>query len=251
MQLPKLRAKHFVKAVAGAACLSMVGQVSAVPISFGVDGTANIFGAGHLAPVAPGGGGAGVLPFEHMFAAGPGQVLRMLTVTGLVDCVVRSATIGPDGAPCVSVNTNILPFGGISGIKSTGRQMYLVGVFTDDTEPADPAPSTLDYPDAASYSAGSYSPLLNQVFFIGDGLTGTGSGALQDFIVPAAASKLYLGFADAFDFGNDFAREPGFYGDNVGSLDGRFEISQRGVPLPGTLVLLGIGVIGLALRKLW
>ena len=40
------------------------------------------------------------------------------------------------------------------------------------------------------------SPALGQPFFIGDGLTGTGAGATQDFIIPAGATGFYLGTMD-------------------------------------------------------
>ena len=34
------------------------------------------------------------------------------------------------------------------------------------------------------------------MFFIGDGLTGTGSGAVQQFVVPAGATRLFLASSD-------------------------------------------------------
>ncbi|MGC9948361.1 MAG: IPT/TIG domain-containing protein [Bryobacteraceae bacterium] len=59
----------------------------------------------------------------------------------------------------------------------------------------------------------TFAPVLNQVFFIGDGLTGTGSGSLQKFYVPAAATQLWLGLADSNAGG-----PPSAYGDNAGAL---------------------------------
>ena len=50
-------------------------------------------------------------------------------------------------------------------------------------------------------------------FFIGDGIN-SNSGSPQRFIVPANATELWLGFADAIDF----TGPPAAYGDNVGSL---------------------------------
>ena len=42
----------------------------------------------------------------------------------------------------------------------------------------------------------SLSPALDQLFFIGDGLTGPGTGSIQDFIAPAGAGTLYLSISD-------------------------------------------------------
>jgi hypothetical protein len=70
-----------------------------------------------------------------------------------------------------------------------------------------------------STSDPNFSPALDQVFFIGDGLTGTGTGQEQTFNVPTGADRLYLGFADSFD------SVPSFYADDVGSLTATFEIT--------------------------
>jgi hypothetical protein len=74
---------------------------------------------------------------------------------------------------------------------------------------------------------------LKQPFFIGDGLTGTGTGAVQDFIVPSGATRLFLGTMDAF----------GWF-DN----SGQFTVTVNGatqppppsssVPEPAVLILL-------------
>jgi len=42
----------------------------------------------------------------------------------------------------------------------------------------------------------SVSPLLQQVFWIGDALTGTGSGSVQQFFAPTGATRLFLGPLD-------------------------------------------------------
>ncbi len=60
-------------------------------------------------------------------------------------------------------------------------------------------------------------PEIGQVFFIGDGWTGTGTGDIQAFIVPASATHLYLGEVDNCMGGNRTG--PGCYGDNVGSVN--------------------------------
>jgi hypothetical protein len=47
------------------------------------------------------------------------------------------------------------------------------------------------------------SPGVQQVFFIGDGLTGTGSGTTQQFVVPPGATRLFLGTMDAYEWNNN------------------------------------------------
>ncbi len=75
----------------------------------------------------------------------------------------------------------------------------LVGVFTNGTQPVDPAPPQLN----SGVSFKTLSPGLNQIFWIGDGLTGTGTGKKQKFIAPAGATTLYLGVADGFGWANN------------------------------------------------
>jgi hypothetical protein len=84
--------------------------------------------------------------------------------------------------------------------RVSGRHRFLGGVFTSDAEPADPAPAALDYTSSTGTltpSDASYAPSLNQVFFMGDGLTGNNAGETQQFVVPAGATTLWLGVVDA------------------------------------------------------
>jgi hypothetical protein len=75
----------------------------------------------------------------------------------------------------------------------------LTGVFLGPGVPGGTAPAGLD--SSVTGSLPTLSPLLQQVFFIGDGLTGTGSGAVQRFVVPQGATRLFLASSD--DFGNN------------------------------------------------
>jgi hypothetical protein len=77
------------------------------------------------------------------------------------------------------------------------------------------------------------------LFFIGDGLTGTGSGDTQIFYIPDSATRLYLGFIDFNDI-TFYA----YYHDNYGSLSASFEIGTAPVPIPSAVWLLGSGLIG-------
>lgn len=200
-----------------------------------VHGQANLFGAGHAVPPAPGGGGGGILPPSYAFPSAPDLVLRFGSVTGEVTCdEVNFPFNGPDGGPYASGDTDILSWDGISGIIHSGATMFLSGVFLDDSEPADPAPERLDFSDGTDFTELYLE--LRQTFFIGDGLTGTGTGEVQQFHVPAGATRLFLGFADAWAFGDPVGL-PGWYDDNGGSLSASFEI----VPEPATLALLIAG----------
>ena len=98
--------------------------------------------------------------------------------------------------------------------------MYLVGVFLTDAEPSDPAPPRLDFSSTAlGHDFATLAPAIGQTFFIGDGKT---AGALtQDFTVPAGATRLFLGLADAYGF----ADEPGTYYDNSGSFMATFTMN--------------------------
>jgi hypothetical protein len=117
--------------------------------------------------------------------------------------------------------------GPFSGDHLTDFGGPLTGVFLTDTLPTAP-PSTLRFYISNSSEGGIQTdftvldPEIGQVFFIGDGLTGTGSGKLQTFIVPAKATHLYLGYVDSC--GGDV---PSCYSDNAGSLNVTAKLEKR------------------------
>ncbi len=196
-------------AVLAAAVPARADQAVVVPA------TANIFGAGHAAPPAAPGGGAGTLP--PFVAVSPGGVVTFSPVTGQVGCATGSATNGPDGGHACSSGTDISSVGGIAGIVDRQSAMFLVGVFLTAAEPRDPAPARLDFstpPGGLGESFLALAPAVGEVFRIGDGLTGTGTGATQQFRAPAGATRLYLGFADGYAFHG----RPGYYGDDSGTI---------------------------------
>jgi hypothetical protein len=193
--------------------------------------TDDIYAAGHStlpANIYP-----GTFPPSVSFAAGPNQLLTFSSVSGVVGCNF-AITNGPDGTCFPTVGTTVTSYGGLSGINSKLTNMFLVGVFLDNTEPSGSGPSVLSYdygtPGSLNTSDPSFSPALDQVFFIGDGLTGTGSGQQQAFYLPASATRLSLGFADSFD------SVPSYYADNVGSLTATFAFTT--VPEPASVLLV-------------
>jgi len=178
------------------------------------------------------------------FGAGTGQTLTITSSSGTVGCA-GSLTNGPDGS-CFNSPNQVNSLGVIaSNTTNFNDTMYLVGVFLDNGLPG-ALPAQIQYTSASQFQQASYSaPLLGQTFFIGDGLTGTGSGAQQTFAVPAGATRLFLGFEDAFNFSGT----PDFYGDNPGSLsiNGNITTAATGVPEPASMGLAVMGLLGIGL----
>lgn len=245
-----------------ASMITLVDQASAESVSAAViDAQSNLFGAGRSSVPDPGGQGGGVLPLGFGLSPGTNRVLRIDSVTGTVSYnnavgdPNRGQFNGPDGgyvdyppANTDGFNTDINSYGGISGLQlieavsANRRVMFLAGVFLNDTEPSGAAPAPLDFSSTAlGTSFASLSPSLNQTFFIGDGLTGTGSGSKQLFFIPDTATRLFLGFID----GADFQGDPTFYSNN----DGSFTVSFTTVPEIdptsfGSALGLVIGAVG-------
>ncbi len=153
----------------------------------------------------------------------PGQTLNF-SVTGAVN---NNPSPPPPTATADGV-TSLLNWGphyGISGIN--GRLNSLLGVFLDNSQPdSTPAPASLDF-SSIGINFSSLAPQVKQVFFIGDGLTGTGSGAVQNFIVPTGATRLFLGPLDYGTYNNG----------------GSFTVKVEAVPEPSTI--FGLGLLGL------
>ena len=117
------------------------------------------------------------------------------TATGGVDNTGATPTLTPDGGSVFVTSSN----NGISG--ATWPINALVGVFLDASQPnLSAAPASLDF---STTSFTTLSPQLKQAFFIGDGRTGTGTGTTQTFVVPAGATRLFLGTSDGFGWFNN------------------------------------------------
>lgn len=136
--------------------------------------------------------------------------------------------------------SSLLSHGGISGYH--GTQGALVGVFLDNSVPSvGPAPATLNFSTPALRDFASLSPVLGQVFFIGNGVTS--GNVFQEFVAPTGATRLFFGIPDGFGFNGP----PGAYEDNDGAYRIRVGINQ----IPTSNVPLPAGAIpGLALLSL-
>jgi hypothetical protein len=192
--------------------------VAAVADTIQVMATSNIFGAGHDAPPAPAGGGAGTAPPSVDLPAGS----RTVTFPHVSGCVTPISHTMPNGIGPADYNgpagdtgeyggTNVESVRGISGMTFGGTGMFLAGVFVGDDEP-NGAPERLEYAGVGAV-ADQVEPLLGQTFYVGDGRL-PGSDTLREFVPPEGATRLFLGFVD----GALYQGEPGFYGNNVGEL---------------------------------
>jgi hypothetical protein len=148
----------------------------------------------------------------------------------------------PDGDGAQVLSSNESGAGSISGVTLPGAG-ELVGVFVDSTTMlTGNAPAALNFVNTGT-SFASLAPSLNQVFFIGDGLTGDGAGPMQTFDVPTGAVALYLGTSDACGFSGG----PACYYDNLGDYTVSYAVTQvNAAPEPFSVGLAGLGLSWLA-----
>jgi hypothetical protein len=178
-----------------------------------IDATGEISGAGYTSVTTT--DGTGTLPMAIPLPEGATSV--SFDITG--GSQASSCT-----SPCISVNgganyndadgagsaqgLNVAADGAISGITAPVAG-FLTGVFENGEPPSGTPPSMLDFTTIGTDFT-SLSPLLNQLFFVGDGLTSTGQ--TQYFDVPNAATVVYLGIPDA----NGYDGSPSSYANNSG-----------------------------------
>jgi hypothetical protein len=173
-------------------------------------------------------GSNGIPPTVFSFRSGPGQYLSFLSVTGEWTCSSPAiGTFGPDGTTSgLCAGQSIMnPIGTFSGYNLTDFAGAMVGIFLEDSLPGY-ARSPLRFYISNPVDGGpptdfrALTPRIGQVFFIGDGLTGTGTGRTQAFVVPPTATHLYLGFVDSCT--EVLNTVPGCYSDNAGAVSAKF-----------------------------
>jgi hypothetical protein len=167
--------------------------------------TANLWGSGHTS-----GPGGGSLPPGIVLELGAGAVVRFTSVIGAVT-QSGSTALPADGT---SGSVNLPARAGLAGYRHLTRTRSLGAVFLGPAEPADPAPGQLSFVDGEFTSA---APGLQQMFFVGDGHT-TG-GTVQEFTVPAGATRLFIGLTDLCT-----PTQPGCFDDNTGSYSVQGEV---------------------------
>jgi hypothetical protein len=232
--------------------LVLLSLAIAVPIQAAlfvtVPGTSNIFDAGSLGPPR----GGGTLPPGIGFSAGSILYFTFDPGTGDVRFWPGSTVYAPEGSIEPGDGTYMKAYAGsgLSGITIDDRQMFLAGVFLGPTNPLT-APADFNY-TITSPDAPSFSPLLGQVFFIGDG---QGAGPVtQQFFVPSGATRLFFGFADGIPGFGSLGDPvlPAAYDDNSGSLDVDYVLNTPEpvvIPEPLSFFLVGAGIAALALLR--
>jgi PEP-CTERM motif len=246
------------------ACICAADDASAG--NYSVPGTSNPYLAGMPSGSACCDGDSA--PAESPVYAGPATAGETFTFTDVTGRVTNYGGVRPFEPPDGEATRRISsPQEGrlaeINDIAGYYRMPIdaLVGVFLGPGLPtSNPAPGRLNFRNQGVGILGTtvgthfttLSPKLQQIFFIGDGLTERGSGSVQTFVAPAGATRLYLAVADGTQWNNNAGAFDVCM--NCGSavpelLSGSVvpELSRGSVvPEPSTwaMMLLGFGGLG-------
>lgn len=198
------------------------GQVSG---SVFVDAKSNIFAAGLASSPTD-----GLTPVLIQLPPGDNRTIEFTRVVGETDCGL-GIKAGPDGGSCAQrTDVDGQAESGIGGVTHPSKTMFLVGTFLDDSSSGASPPGKSDA--AAAERRTMPAPALRTTFFIGDGLSGTGAGERQSFTIPKGATRLFLGFADAWD-GTSMTGRSWAYFDNSGGLSVDYRVTGSASPLAG------------------
>lgn len=129
----------------------------------------------------------------------PGSTLTFDGINGGANNLSSSTLYGGDGNSGNVVENLTGAEHGKSNIKSPINSV--IAVFLNDNAPGGSAPTSLDFSTQSSRDFTTLSPQLSQVFFIGDGRRDNGD--IQQFVIPAGATRLFVGTMDAYEWNNN------------------------------------------------
>jgi Flp pilus assembly protein TadG len=136
----------------------------------------------------------------------PGSTITFDGINGGANNFASTTLYGGDGNLGWNCSNSAGAENGIADV--TAPINSVIGIFLNNSAPNTQglAPSALDFSTTASRDFDTLRPALRQPFFIGDGRRD--SGEVQRFVVPAGATRLYVGTMDAYEWSNNTG---GFY----------------------------------------
>jgi hypothetical protein len=232
LTISKTHAGNFTQGQQGAQYSLTVANAGTGPTAGGQSGSVSVQSTGSIYDT-----GGGSTPPTMMTLPSGATTVVFSGVTGSITagcastegCIILNHGTGdtpndPDGVGAVPATSSNTGTSSISGMVAPGAG-YLVGLFVPAGGPTGTAPTALDFTSTGLGTAfTALSPQLDQVFFIGDGLTGNGTGTQQTFNVPTGAGQLWLGISDAGGYNG----VPGAYGDNLGVYGVNFAFNASG-----------------------
>jgi hypothetical protein len=213
------------------ALLMLACAASAATVTVNVPGTSNPWLAGM--PDSTTADSDDIAPTNSPILVAGVSITPGLTLSFRATGAVSVGGINPLEPPDGGANSGTHRAGAEHGISDiNAADDSLLGVFLDDSEPSlSAAPDMLDFSSATNRSYATLTPILKQVFFIGDGFDAT--GGVQQVTVPVGATRLFLGTMDGFG-----------WHDNLGSFE--VIVTDDGT-FPATLNIAayaGITIIG-------
>ncbi len=138
-------------------------------------------------------------PIRVLMTLLPGMELTFSS-TGWVNNMHATSGYSGDGNPGWITPHDV---GSENGMSNARAPMNAVmGVFLGPAQPGGSTPPpALDFSTANARDYSSLSPLLRQIFFIGNGLTS--GGVRQRIVVPAGATRLFLGTMDSYGWSDN------------------------------------------------
>lgn len=198
-------------------CLFVLFASASAARLFGQD-TATVPATSDLSAAGEGESVGGTEPVEIKLPPGKNRKLIFKKVAGVIAAHFNAPLHDADGADVFAgvIGTDIESKNFVSGIVHTTKSMFLAGVFFGDKDDhALPEKTVFDGKKDFDF----VEPMIGQSFYIGNGRTLRNSKP-QEFRIPDDASRLYLGFLDAYDQESKkaFRGSPGAYDGNKGEL---------------------------------